>query len=170
MEAVSLTNLPLSIGTRFGWALVADKAMADEMNYYISNSVQNMPIESIARGYLIINSIVEAHGTPHDFFAWSAGKLSERWQRLTVLFAEHPSFKQTAAPGGIFVVVECPPMATQSCNEFFSNVGLKGLSCESLGLAPEDGRLCTRLVVGLPDSTFDFTMAKLEVAMGGYQA
>jgi len=89
----SLSKLSNNSGTRFGWALVKDKRIADEMADYINFTQLNVSGDVKKRANHVITYINEKINTNDCLFRFIKKKLKFRWYILEVLFSKSKNFK-----------------------------------------------------------------------------
>lgn len=88
----SLSKLAGTAATRFGWALVKDKKIADRMEEYISNTQLNISVDAQLRAMHTLEVLTQKLGTKDDFFLFAANELEERWKRIGDVFKDKPGW------------------------------------------------------------------------------
>lgn len=117
----SLSKLSGHSSTRFGWALVKDKTIANHMIDYIWYTSHGVSIESQYRSYKVLSSIVESKG---EFFRFMRKVMLERYDRLLEVFQRYGRGRFTIlSPKGFVVVwLRCNNLSpNQSCFNIFNS-------------------------------------------------
>jgi aspartate/methionine/tyrosine aminotransferase len=84
----SFTKLTGHAATRFGWALVENRTLAQAMVRWVSQVNIALSIESVYRASLLFEYLA-GEGGDH-FLNWMRAKMSERWTRLEAAVATQP--------------------------------------------------------------------------------
>lgn len=133
----SLSKLSGHAGTRFGWAIVKDAALANLMGQYIGNQHLHVSVDSIHRAVSIINTITES---PDQFFGWVRSKMMQRWQMFDDFVARSQGhFTQLGRVGSFYPWIRCN--TAPDCAALFASVGVHVSPGPAFGASPAYARL-----------------------------
>lgn len=164
-------------GTRIGWALVKNPAMADLMREYVHMSTCGVSTDAQCRATMIINAALAAKKlqTP-DCFAFGKDKLDKRWREFLTAAAKCPEFKVLNFIGMFALCEHNMGSTNEYCiHQFKMNVftqkvedayipiesdyvverlyGIKVLPASGIGL--DNSSTCFRINLGCDDTTFE---------------
>jgi aspartate/methionine/tyrosine aminotransferase len=157
----SLSKLSGHAGSRFGWAVVKDKQVADLMTSFISSSQVHPSVDTQYRAYRILQYL--AQDSTDSFFTYIKDKMTEKWNKIIHLFETKTKvFHIESVPGQFYLFVHCSSKSvlsgSKTCYDLFKQVGILTWAGEGFGVTSEYVRL--ELVVR--DTTFDTMLLKLE--------
>jgi histidinol-phosphate/aromatic aminotransferase/cobyric acid decarboxylase-like protein len=163
LAVFSLTKFTGHAGSRFGWALVKDLAVVEQMTLYLT-ATEIMP--SIDTAYrtleLLRGMLADEGGTKHAlaarFFASTRVAMKARWARLGELFAGQTRYALRSAPLSAYAWVECRHATGAECAAPFFERGLLGMPGAAFG---EDNEAFFRINLTLFDSDFELLVEKL---------
>ncbi|KAL1540588.1 tryptophan aminotransferase-related protein 3-like [Salvia divinorum] len=126
----TISKLTGHAGSRFGWALVKDKEVYNNMMTYISVAEMGISRETQIRALQLMKAILRGDGK--EIFDYAFEKMSDRWGKLSQIFSKSKRFS----------IQEIPPLY---CN-FFDKVrgpspGYAWVKCER-----EEDLDCTRVL------------------------
>ncbi|KAL0482683.1 tryptophan aminotransferase-related protein [Acrasis kona] len=155
----SLSKLTGHAGTRFGWALVKDKKVAEKMSEFITRVQVHTSIDAQFRALTVIKHLI---GTQGDvFFNFIKTSLQSRWKRILELF-EKPVMKKHFAvesePDQFYLWIKCINV-DQPCYILMAKNGLLGWDGNDFG-SPVGQYVRLEMVVR--DSVFEILLIRLE--------
>ena len=152
----TLTKLTGHAATRFGWALVRDRAVAAAMQAYIHQTVIHDSVDAQVRALGLVRRLVADDGAlAEDLFAEIAGVYASRWAAVEAVLAEaggKASIAVESAPRSPYLLVRCLGAASSggaTCTQRFAEVGVVGYPGDGFGL---DGASVVRLSISIPDA------------------
>eukprot|EP01084_Bolivina_argentea_P020040 37310_1 len=104
LSLFSFTKLSGHAATRFGWAVIDSFELAEEMNNYIWESVEQISIESLRRAWHIL-SYIEENGD--DYFDFIRARLKERWEIFVDILDGQNNYILHSKIGTQYGWVEC---------------------------------------------------------------
>eukprot|EP00008_Paramoeba_atlantica_P007861 CAMPEP_0201490696 /NCGR_PEP_ID=MMETSP0151_2-20130828/27057_1 /ASSEMBLY_ACC=CAM_ASM_000257 /TAXON_ID=200890 /ORGANISM="Paramoeba atlantica, Strain 621/1 / CCAP 1560/9" /LENGTH=338 /DNA_ID=CAMNT_0047876745 /DNA_START=311 /DNA_END=1327 /DNA_ORIENTATION=+ len=136
----SLSKSTGHAGSRFGWALVKDKTVADLMANYYNLAHLYISADVQYRAYSVLQNLVDH---PYDLFDHISKGMEMRWQQTLSLLARQPDrFLQHSASGSFYMFIECLADGEKNaCQELFLNAGMKGESGTAFGVGTNYVRL-----------------------------
>lgn len=155
----SLSKLTGHAGTRFGWALVKDKKVAQLMSNFIVRVEAHTSIDSQYRALRILQHLTDGNGP--SFFSYLKEKLAQRWHRVMTIFAKGPManrFTIESTPYQFYLWIKCL-RAEENCYKFMEANGIMGWPGDDFGGLP--GRY-VRLELVLRDSAFEILLRRFE--------
>ena len=121
----SLSKLSGNSATRFGWALVKDKAVAESMNTYLRMSELSISTDAQLRAISVLSAINKNIGTPNDMMPFIWTELEKRWRILNDLFIKSKNF--TIASKHMFnYIVWIKSVKNENAFEIFKRHGIIG--------------------------------------------
>lgn len=92
----TLSKLTGHAGSRFGWALVRDKSVYENMVNYISLAELGTSRETQLRSLQLLKTILHGNGTQIFYFAYNT--MRQRWLKLTQIFSSSNRFQIQEIP------------------------------------------------------------------------
>ncbi|KAM3270674.1 hypothetical protein P3S67_028876 [Capsicum chacoense] len=122
----TLSKLTGHAGSRFGWAIVKDKAVYDKMVEYIDLNTYGVPRETQLRALKLLNVVVR--GDKKEMFRFAHTVMRSRWEKLTEILStskrfsmeqlpsQHCAFsKQVRPPSPAFAWLKCEADEDKDC-------------------------------------------------------
>jgi len=123
----SFTKLTGHAGSRFGWAIVEDPVIADNMFYWNAVINAHLSVEQSFRASLILEYMT-GEGGDH-FFNWVRAQIARRWQRFQDAVLTQPLMRIQSRPNTQYAWVEIIDRTDAEIDA----------ACAVVGLAPERG-------------------------------
>ncbi|KAK3123291.1 hypothetical protein QOZ80_8AG0628060 [Eleusine coracana subsp. coracana] len=174
-EDIMLFTAKLSghAGSRFEWALIWDKNIAERANNYVQESTMGTPRDGHLRMLVIMKAVLANLHGEEDIFAFGHDVMSSRWRRLSRLSAvvsrsrrislqEIPPqyctyFKRTTEPSPAYVWVKCEREEDEDCHK----VLLEAKIITRSGVWCGAGRRYTRASLLKMDDYFDMLLERI---------
>eukprot|EP01061_Rhynchopus_euleeides_P026373 TRINITY_DN43124_c0_g1_i1.p2 TRINITY_DN43124_c0_g1~~TRINITY_DN43124_c0_g1_i1.p2 ORF type:complete len:447 (+),score=203.79 TRINITY_DN43124_c0_g1_i1:47-1342(+) len=158
----SMSKLTGHAGTRFGWALVDDEALATKMGEYISSMQIAVSIDAQYRTYSVLKYLQEEDNM--RFFEWARVTLEARWAIINDLFdtKKQSRFVQHSRPGGFYGWVEClVPSESKNCLAVFNGAKIAPKSGTIFG----SGAQYVRLELVQPTAVFNIMVQRIKALL-----
>ncbi|KNC51326.1 alliin lyase [Thecamonas trahens ATCC 50062] len=149
----SLSKLSGHAGSRIGWALVKDPAVAAAMESFISKAEITTSVDSRYRALAILRAITATRG---GFFSAIRTEFTARWNKVLPIFASSTRFAIRSVPDQFYLWIECLDGST-SCYDVFLAAGIQGWAGPSFGASDA----FVRLELVQHDLVFDILLTKL---------
>jgi aspartate/methionine/tyrosine aminotransferase len=138
-------------GSRFGWALVRDKEVANLMEEFIQRVEIAVSEDSQFRSLNLIRSLLgHKNGDGHSFFSFMHAKMKARWQELSPLFANQTRFSLLSEPNTFYAWISCNYEADRPCVNTLRKAHVAGWPGSDFGVSDQ----FVRLELVERDSTF----------------
>jgi len=150
----SLSKMTGHSSSRFGWALIKDKTLADHMVNYIWLLSHGVAIESQYRAYKVLSNILE---TKDNFYIYMKQLMMRRWDRLLDIFQRFGRGRFTIlSPKGFVVAwIRCNQLErNQTCHQLFLENNIFVNPGETYGSDPNHARFNMQG----EESTFDILL------------
>mmetsp|Transcript_22675 Transcript_22675/g.63748 ORF Transcript_22675/g.63748 Transcript_22675/m.63748 type:complete len:403 (+) Transcript_22675:117-1325(+) len=147
-------------GSRFGWAMVKDGALAREMGHYVELTQQHVSVDVQYLAYTLIRDVIDR---PYELFDTIRSQMITRWERVLQVFGlANDRFTVHSVPGGFYLFLEClSPEETDDCTSLFTNHGIMGIPGSTFGKSDA----FTRHELVMHTATFEVYMTNLEAAV-----
>ncbi|XP_078180960.1 tryptophan aminotransferase-related protein 2-like [Carex rostrata] len=162
-------------GTRIGWALVKDEAVARKMVEFIEMNSIGVSKDSQVRAAKILKVISDGYEFPNpegigQFFHFGRRMLADRWQRLrqaldtsgqcslprfSLQFCEFSKEHAETYPG--FAWIRCEDQKIKDCEAFFKSINVCTMSGRRFGAGAE----FTRISMLDTDENFDIFIKRI---------
>ncbi|XP_059281172.1 tryptophan aminotransferase-related protein 4-like [Lycium ferocissimum] len=122
----TLSKLTGHAGSRFGWAIVKDKAVYERMVEYIDLNTYGVPRETQLRALKLLNVVLQ--GDRREMFRFAHTTMKSRWEKLTNILStskrfsmekipsQHCAFsRQVRAPSPAFAWLKCEAEEDKDC-------------------------------------------------------
>jgi aspartate/methionine/tyrosine aminotransferase len=155
----SLSKLTGHAGTRFGWALVKDREIAEKMSNFIIRVEVHTSIDAQHRALKVLSHLVGPQAP--NFFSYLRNKMQERWKRVITVFAKGPManrFSVESEPGQFYLWIKCL-RPNENCYNYWRSRGIQGWPGDDFG--SEIGRY-VRLELVVRDHVFELMMKIFE--------
>jgi len=123
----SFTKLSGHAGSRFGWAIVEDPAIAYQMFYWNAIMTVHLSVEQAFRASIVLEYL-NGNGGDH-FFNWVRTQLSQRWLRFEAAAATQPLMQIQSRKYTQYAWVEVLDRTDAEIDA----------ACAAVGLAPDRG-------------------------------
>ena len=150
----SLSKLTGYAASRFGWAFVRDRDVAQAMDSYIFINGQGSSVEAQYRAIRILQTIM--NDTEVSFFDFVRDRLTSRWNRLMNVLADQDMLSIDGVPNQLFAWLRC---SDSSCFDAFAHEGLRVSRGDEFG-SPSSNETHIRIVMGRDESTFDLLIER----------
>lgn len=151
----SLGTLSGHTGTRFGWALVRNRTLADLMSRFVENAQTQIGAEGKARASAVIGAILDSLGDPRpDFFGFIRARLDSRRTEVLQALGGHLNDDGSSQGRvrvevldtggcGFYIWLRCVGLGgvDSSCSRFFGSAGVAVAGGASFGMPPDFARL-----------------------------
>lgn len=127
----SLTKLTGHAASRFGWAVVEDKSIAERMASWLQLQTFAVSIESFYRARILVNYLISSNG--NVFFNYVQEKLAVRWGQLEKVVAENPAMTIESKPLTQYGWIKVANLTDDQIKERFAAVGLEPQPGTSFG-------------------------------------
>eukprot|EP01006_Ploeotia_vitrea_P026147 TRINITY_DN59114_c0_g1_i2.p2 TRINITY_DN59114_c0_g1~~TRINITY_DN59114_c0_g1_i2.p2 ORF type:complete len:410 (-),score=192.70 TRINITY_DN59114_c0_g1_i2:2016-3245(-) len=155
----SLSKLSGHAGTRFGWALVRDPDVANEMAEFNDIVAKHVSIDAQNRALHLLRHI---NNNRDEFFSFVSTRMQKRWKQLTDWAATGDNasrFSIQSVPGTFYAWIECKfATAKATCFDFFLTNGIRTEPGASFGVP---GGKFVRIELVQYDVDFDLLVKKL---------
>ncbi len=165
MMVFSFTKMTGHAGTRFGWAIVEDPAVALLMTIYIAKSTNHPSVTTIYRARYIIESLLKDNRA-RSFFGYGREVMLDRHRRIYELWDMengNARFPLRHVPNGAYIWLECldKVQCTREHGPWWP-AGVWGSEGKSYG---QEGFF--RINLTLYDSEFEILINKLRYILRG---
>jgi len=147
-------------GNRFGWALVKDRAIAQQMTTFIADYTYGISTDTQYKMLQVLNDVVSSEG---DVFYWAKEKLASRYDRLLEILDSQPSpqrFSLESPVGSFYLWIKCLwPEDQSNCVNSFRAGRLSVFSGTRFGGGNDYVRVSFTMYDHLADSFFDYFRA-----------
>lgn len=168
----TLSKLTGHGGSRFGWAIVKDKAVYEDMLKYMSLSTYGVPRETQLRALKLLDVVIESAG--REMFDFGFTTMKERWSKMSKVLSMSTRFsyqqfdplrfcnyfQELRGPTPPFVWLKCEREEDEDCN---------GVLKKSVNMTGREGTLFgadkrhVRLTLVNTQDDFDLLVQRMEV-------
>ncbi|CAO1945182.1 unnamed protein product [Urochloa humidicola] len=157
-------------GSRFGWALIRDDAVAARVQEYVSNSIMGASRDTQLRMLGIVKAMLANLHGEDDIFAFGHDVMRTRWRRLNAVVSRSRRislqkmapeyctyFNRIREPSPAYAWVKCEREEDEDCYEAL----LKAKIITRSGVKNEAGKQYTRISLLKSDDDFDVLMERV---------
>ncbi|TVU00761.1 hypothetical protein EJB05_02098, partial [Eragrostis curvula] len=167
----SASKLSGHAGSRFGWALIRDAAVAARVKTYLEESSMGDSRDTQLRVLRVLKVVLaNLHNGGDDMFAWANGVMAARWRRLRAVLARGgvlsvkkippqycTYYKRVREPAPAFAWVKCEREEDTDCYEALLKAGIVTQS----GVDSEDSARYARVSLVKTQDDFDVLLERL---------
>ncbi|KAL8511199.1 hypothetical protein ACS0TY_017863 [Phlomoides rotata] len=134
----TLSKLTGHAGSRFGWALVKDKTIYDNMVYYMSTSTVGTSRDTQLRALQILNTMLRTNGT--EMFDFAYNTMRRRWKIMNKIISPSKRFtlqkipprfctyfQKVRGPSPAYAWVKCERKEDWNCTKVFEKAKIRGI-------------------------------------------
>jgi len=160
----SMSKAVGAAGTRFGWAITKDRAIANAMSQYIGFTISMISLDSAHRALRLLNLLGSSEG--NNLVAWVKTKFVSRWQILTNFFDKYENelpFTLAGTSDVWYMWIQCKN--NTDCPQLLYGYGISTSAGNYFGSTSN----YARLQLAVSDYTFDKLVAYLHKALPNQQ-
>ncbi|PIM97444.1 hypothetical protein CDL12_30086 [Handroanthus impetiginosus] len=133
----SISKLTGHAGGRFGWALVKDKQIYDNMIRYICLAEMGVSRDTQLRALQLLRAILQGNGK--EIFRFAYKTMGDRWEQLNQIISSSTRFtiqeippqfcnffQQVRGPSPVYAWVKCERKEDSNCAEVLSRAKITG--------------------------------------------
>ncbi|GLT74617.1 hypothetical protein SLA2020_464050 [Shorea laevis] len=167
----TLSKLTGHGGSRFGWAIVKDKAVYEDMLKYMSLSTYGVPKETQLRALKLLDVVIATAG--REMFDFGYSTMKERWGKFSKVLSMSKRFsyqqfdplhfcnyfQELRGPTPPFVWLKCEREEDVDCNVVLKLVNMTGCDGPQFGAA----RRRVRLTLVNTQDDFELLIQRMEM-------
>jgi len=154
LSIFSMTKFTGHASSRFGWAWVKNKTIADWMGSWTSQH-SGVSSDGIARSLNVIDYTLT---NKDEFVNTLKSNLEERWERVQTVLKDSQKLTIVSLPPTSYLFIKCNNVG-DNCERYFTDNGMMIIGGSSFGVGNDHVRIN---IGGVPSVTFELFLDKLK--------